>query len=91
MATFSKCTVHQAGPVSNSSDTPPPVIFISLTDEGGSFRTQWFFAANGIQNQMLAVALAAINGQRFVHVDADPPNPNNTPKTEIKRMYLRLD
>lgn len=90
MASF-KCIVHEAGPVADSSDTPPPVVFVLLSDQAGSFQKQWFYAANALQNQMLAVALAAINGQRFVTVDADPPNPNNTPKTQINRMYLKFD
>ena len=52
------------------------------------FAGAWFYAANGGQAQMLAVGIAAINGNKPVQVGADAPNPGNSPYTGISRMYL---
>jgi hypothetical protein len=83
-----KCTVHQVGPASDGSETPPPVIYINLTDVAGDFANTWFYAANGIQNQVLDVGIAAINGRKNVQVGANAPNPGGSPYTGISRMYL---
>ena len=42
------------------------VVYINLTDKGGGFANTWFYAAKGIQNQALDVAIAAINGRKDV-------------------------
>jgi len=82
------CTVNAAGPASDGAETVPPTIYIDLTDNAGSFARQWFFAAANAKNEMLAVALAAISSQRTVSGALDPPNANNSPFTQIYRLYL---
>jgi hypothetical protein len=84
------CTVNNAGPATDGTETPAPVVYINLTDTANppSFSGYWFYAANPGQSQMLAVALAAINGARTVNVGATAPNAGNNPYTEITRMYL---
>ena len=81
------CTVNEVGPVSDASDTPGPVVYINLTDTAGSFANTWFYAANGIQKQLLDVGIAAINGRQNVEVGAVTPLPGNNPFTEISRIY----
>ena len=81
------CTVNEVGPASDASDTPGPVVYINLTDTAGSFANTWFYAANGIQKQLLDVGIAAINGRQDVEVGATSPLPGNNPYTEISRIY----
>jgi hypothetical protein len=81
------CTVNEVGPASDASDTPGPVIYINLTDKAGSFANTWFYAANGIQKQLLDVGIAAINGRQDVEVGATSPLPGNNPYTGISRIY----
>jgi hypothetical protein len=81
------CTVNEVGPASDASDTPGPVVYINLTDKAGSFANTWFYAANGIQEQLLDVGIAAINGRQDVEVGATSPLPGNNPYTEISRIY----
>ena len=83
-----KCTVNEVGPATDGTETPAPVIYLNLTDQGGSFTDTWFYAANGGQTPMLAVGIAALNGNRPVQVGADAPNAGNSPYTGISRMYL---
>ncbi len=84
-----KCTVTAVGPASDATDTPAPVIYIQLTDTAGAFSTTWFYIANGIQNEALNVAIAAMNSQKHVSAGAVPPIlPGNQPFTEISRLYL---
>ena len=85
------CSVVMAGPATDGSETPAPVVYVILSDTGNNpsvFSNQPFYVANGGQNQMLAVALAAINGGKYVQVAAYPPNAAGTPYTSITRMYL---
>ena len=82
-----RCTVNEVGPVSDASETPDLVVYINLTDKAGGFAKTWFYAANGIQNQLLDVAIAAINGRKDVEVAATAPHPGNQPYTEISRIY----
>ena len=82
-----KCLVNEVGPVSDASETPDLVVYINLTDKAGSFANTWFYAANGIQNQLLDVGIAAINGRKYVEVAATAPHPGNQPYTEISRIY----
>jgi hypothetical protein len=42
-----RCTVNQVGPAGDASETPPPVIYINLTDAAGGFANTWFYAATG--------------------------------------------
>jgi hypothetical protein len=91
------CVVNQVGPAIDATETAPdgtptspPVIYIKLTDTSTdpppAFTEQYFFAADGEKNQMLAVALAAINGNKTVWAaSADPPI---TGIPEIQRLYL---
>jgi hypothetical protein len=84
-----KCTVNAVGPASDATDTPAPVIYIQLTDTAGDFPANtWFYIANGIQNEALDVAIAAMNSQKHVSVGAVPPLPENKTFTEISRLYL---
>lgn len=83
-----KCTVTAVGPASDATDTPPPVIYIQLTDTAGAFSTTWFYVANGIQNEALDVAMGAVNSQKHVSAGVVAPNPGNQPFTEIQRLYL---
>ena len=64
------------------------VVYINLTDTEGSLAKTWFYAANGIQNQALDVAIAAINGYKRVEVAATAPVSGNQPFTDISRLYL---
>jgi len=89
MAFFS-CIVNEVGPAADGTETSAPVIYINLTDTGGSFANQWFYAAEGSQAQMLSVGLAAMNTNRKVEVGADPPNARGVPSTSVTRMYLTL-
>jgi hypothetical protein len=68
------------------------VVYINLTDIRGGFANTWFYAANGIQNQLLDVGIAAIGGRKNVEVGATAPHlPDNQPYTEINRFYLTKD
>jgi hypothetical protein len=83
-----ECIVNEVGPASDGSETSEPVIYINLTDEvTGAFNKTWFYAADGIQDQVLDVGIAAILSGRPVQVGTDPPNKGNQPFTEISRIY----
>jgi hypothetical protein len=84
MAFFS-CTVNEIGPAANGAETPNPVIYINLTDTGGSFANQWFHAAENSKAQMLSVGLAAMSTNRPVEAAIDTPN---VPYSGVSRMYL---
>ena len=86
--TWFVCKVNSAGPGSGGSETTSPVIYINLTDQGGTFSGLWFYAAQDAKSEMLAVALNAISLQATVQVNAPPPHPNNSPYTEITSLYL---
>jgi hypothetical protein len=88
MATGYTCIVNQVGPTTLHSDTPAPEIALNLTDVGGSFSDNWFFAAASARNQMLAVALAAVSTQLQVSAWVDPPNANNTPWTQCYELRV---
>jgi hypothetical protein len=81
------CTVNQVGPASDGSETPAPVVYINLTDTGGAFENFWFYAANGIQQQLLEVGISAIAQGKDVAVGASEPNPGNSPYTEVSRIF----
>ena len=81
-----KCIVNEVGPASDGTETPAPVIYINLTDTAGAFTNTWFYAANGIQDQVLNTGIAAILGGQYVEVGAVAPNTQNQP-TEIQRIY----
>jgi hypothetical protein len=89
-----KCTVNQVGPASDASDTSPPEILINLTGTpteenptAKAFTNTWFFAADGIQDQVLNIGIAAILSGQHVTAGAIAPNPGNQPFTEIQRLY----
>ena len=84
MAFFS-CTVNEIGPAADGIETVNPVIYINLTDTGGSFVNQWFYAAENSKAQMLSVGLAAMSTNRQVEVAIDSPN---VPYSSVTRMYL---
>jgi len=84
MAFFS-CTVNEIGPAADGTETASPVIYINLTDTGGSFANQWFYAAERSKAQMLSVGLAAMSTNRQVEVALDTPN---VPYSSVTRMYL---
>jgi hypothetical protein len=82
------CTINSAGPAANATGFANGAVYINLTDQSGSFAKAWFYAAENSKGYMLAVALAAINLGAQVQMEADPPNQNNDPFTEISRFYI---
>ena len=84
-----RCTVNEVGPAVDGTETASPVVYINLTDIKGSFANTWFYAADGAQNQMLDVAIAAINHDNAVDVVATAPNAGGSPYTEIARIHER--
>jgi hypothetical protein len=88
MAQWYTCRVNRAGPAADGTDTPTPVIYINLTDQGGAFTGQWFFAEVNSKNEMLAVALAAIGLGKTVNAFVDPPKPGGSPYTQCSRLYV---
>jgi hypothetical protein len=82
-----QCNVNEVGPAIDGTETASPVIYINLTDTKGSFANTWFYAADGAQDQMLDVAIAAITGDNAVDVVAAAPNAGGTPYTEIARIH----
>lgn len=64
------------------------IVLIQLTDTKTvpRFTNKWFKAKAGVQNEMLAVALAALTADMLVSVQVDPDAP---PAPEIQQMYLR--
>lgn len=85
---FYQCVVNEIGAATDGTETPAPVLYVNLTDAAGSFKNTWFYVANGGQNQMLAVGIAAINNNKKVEVAATGPVAGNSPYTSITRMYL---
>ncbi len=79
------CVVNEAGP-GNSGPTSNPNVAVNLTDTGGSFASTWFYAAEGIQDQLLDACIAAIIGNKRMEVTAVAPNPTGVPYTEISRI-----
>jgi hypothetical protein len=82
---FLSCTVNEIGPAADGSETPDPVIYMNLTDTGGSFTNQWFYAADRSKAQMLSVGLAAMSANMRVEAAIDTPN---VPYSAVRRMYL---
>jgi hypothetical protein len=82
------CKVERAGPAADGTETPAPVIYIMLSDQGGAFGPSWFYAADNCKREMLTVALTAISTGLNVNAGLDPPKPNNSPYTLISRMYI---
>ena len=85
---FLSCIVNEIGPAADGTETSDPVVYVNLTDTQGSFTGQWFYVAEGSQNQMLSVGLTAMNTNRQVEVSIVTPNPRGTPYTAVNRMYL---
>jgi hypothetical protein len=81
-----RCTVNEAGPAT-VGPTSNPNINVNLTDTLGSFANTWFYAGDGIQNQVLDVGIAAITRNKLVDVTAATPNAGGSPYTEITRMF----
>lgn len=81
------CTVNQVGPASDGTETPAPVVYINLTDTAGSFEDSWFYAADGIQQQLLDVGIAAITQGKDVAVEAAAPEPGNSQFPEVSRLF----
>ena len=84
---FYRCIVHEVGP-SNSGLTSNPNVLLNLTDTGGTFDHNWFYAGEGAQVAMLAVGIAALTNNKPLEVGADPPNVGNVPYTAISVLYL---
>jgi hypothetical protein len=82
---FFSCTVNEIGPAADGTETADPVIYINLTDTGGSFVNQWFHAVENSKAQMLSVGLAAMSTNRQVEVAINTPN---VPYSSVTRMYL---
>ena len=77
-----------SGPAADGNQTTNPVIYIGLTDLGGKFTGQWFFAAKNSKAEMLAGALSAISLGKTVPVVLDPPDVNGSPYTQYYRFYI---
>jgi hypothetical protein len=88
--TWYTCTVNQAGPAADGTETAQPVVYINLSDQSPTpaFTNQWFYTAENSRSEMLAVALGAITTGNPVTFGGDPPNAGGTPYTEIVRLYL---
>jgi hypothetical protein len=82
-----QCNVIQAGAGGDGSEGPNPVIYILLSDVAGTF-TANFVATDLAKREILAVALAAISGQKKVQAVLDPPNKPNNPYTILYRLFL---
>jgi hypothetical protein len=83
---FFSCTVNEIGPAADGTETADPVIYMNLTDTGGSrFANQWFYAAENSEAQMLSVGLAAMSTNKQVEVAIETPN---VPYSSVTRMYL---
>jgi hypothetical protein len=83
---FFTCTVNEIGPAADGTETPNPVIYMNLTDSGGTrFVNQWFSAAENSKDQMLSVGLAAMSANGQVEAAIDTPN---VPYSSVARMYL---
>ena len=65
-----------------------PVVLLQLTHNNAapSFTGKWFKAKSGVENEMLAVALAAMTADLLVTVQVDP---DAAGAPEIMQMYLR--
>ncbi len=82
-----RCNVNRAGPAIDGVETSAPVVYINLTDIHGSFADTWFYVADGAQDQMLDVAIAAILKSNTVDVMAVAPGPGGSGYTQVARMY----
>ena len=82
---FLSCIVNEIGPAADGAETREPVIYMNLTDTGGSFANQWFHAAQQSKEEMLSVGLAAMSTNRRVEAAIDTPN---VPYSAVRRMYL---
>jgi hypothetical protein len=71
------CEVTKAGPAENG------IIYIGLRARDGSFH-HWFQAFNQMEKEMLATALAAISGNKYVQVFLTDTVPYST----INRLYI---
>jgi hypothetical protein len=83
------CTVNEVVLAVDGTETPEPVMYINLSDYEHTFSNTWFYAADGMQDDLLNVGISAIIGQKYVEVFASPPNAGNAPYTEITRIYER--
>ena len=82
---FFTCTVNEIGPAADGTETADPVIYMNLTDAGGSFVNHWFYAAENSKDQMLSVGLAAMSTNRQVEAAIDTPH---VQYSSVARMYL---
>lgn len=82
---WTTCTVNgvQAATDGTEVGAGTPQVYVNLTDQGGTFVSQDFFLASPGQNQMLAVALAAMNAGLSVGIGYTAPNipPGTNPPT----------
>ena len=89
MAVMFTCNVNEAGPVIDAPETPPPTIYLCLTDMGGSFDHTWFYAGNPAEREMLATALGAISTESQVRAVLDVPTGQDTvPHPKCHRLFI---
>jgi len=81
-----RCNVNEVGPAVDGAETASPVVYINLTDIKGSFANTWFYAAEGAQDQMLDVAIAAMIKENAVDVVAAAPTAGG-PYTKVARIH----
>ena len=88
MPTEYTCWVVGAGASTEPqfADLHDPQVYVVLTDLQGNFRQQWFYVAEAMRREILAVAQAAISTGRQARAVVDPPEeppkggPPPTPK-----------
>jgi hypothetical protein len=85
---YNHCKVNSAGPAADGGETAGGTVYVNLTDPAGAFTSYWFYAAVNAKPQMLAVVLTAITLGYTVSVNVDGINPNNSPFTQINRLYI---
>jgi hypothetical protein len=86
------CTVNLAGAAGDGTETPAPVIYITLTDTtpSKSFTGTVFFAHPDAKSEILSVALSAMSLGKSVVAFVDPSTSKDgkPPYSQLHRLYL---
>lgn len=81
-----ECIVDEVGAAVDGTETALPVVYVQLTDVGGSFANTWFYAADELQELLLDAGIAAIGANKHVQATLTAPKAGNTPYTAVTRM-----
>jgi hypothetical protein len=78
MPTLYTCSVVGAGASAEAQyeypdDLNGPQVLVALTAVRGAFEREWFYVAEAMRSEILAVALAAISTGHQVNALVDPP------------------